>query len=154
MGGIYMTIVKVLSISVCMGVGSQAFATDPPPPNPTPPAATTATAPPAATATESATADAASTAAADKAKSAATAAKTATPPNGVTPEQAKTLRSAGYKSQVRNGITYYCHNETPLGSRFEKSVCGTPDDILRTITNSQELVNQMQHGTINSSPIH
>jgi hypothetical protein len=145
-----MTLIKVLSISMCMGVGAQAFATDPP--NSAPPAATTATAPPA-TATESATADAASTAAADKAKTAATAAKTATPPNGVTPDQAKTLRGAGYKSEVRNGVTSYCHSETQIGSRFDKQVCGSPDEILRRIAASQELVNQMQHTTINSSPI-
>jgi hypothetical protein len=130
-----------------MGVGSLAFATDPPPPAATPPAATTATAP--------ATTDAASTAAADKAaaadkeKSAATTAKTATAPGGVTPDQAKALRSAGYKADVRNGVTQYCRYQTPVGSRFETKVCGAPDDILRQIANSQELVNQMQHATIN-----
>ena len=31
---------------------------------------------------------------------------------------------------------------------------GSPDEILRRIAASQELVNQMQHTTINSSPIH
>jgi hypothetical protein len=134
-----MTLAKVLSISLCMGLGSLAFATDPPPAA-TPPAATTATAP--------ATADAASTAATDKAKSAATTAKAAASSNGVTPEQAKTLRSAHYKAEVRNGVTSYCRYETQLGSRFETKTCGTPDDILRSITNSQELVNQMQHAPL------
>jgi hypothetical protein len=141
-----MTLAKVLSISLCMGVGSMAFATDPPPPDPAPPSATAANSP--------ATADAASTAAADKTKSATTTAKTATSPDGVTPEQAKTLRSAGYKTEVTKGVTRYCRFQTQIGSRFETKVCGTPDDILRTIANSQELVNSMQHTTINSSAIH
>jgi hypothetical protein len=135
-----MTLAKVLSISLCMGAGSLAFATDPAPPAATPPAATTATAP--------ATADAASTAEADKAKSTTTTAKTATSSAGVTPEQAKTLKSAGYKADVRKGVTYYCRYETHVGSRFETKVCGTPDDILRSITNSQELVNQIQHSAV------
>jgi hypothetical protein len=130
-----MTLAKVLSISLCMGAGSLAFATDP-----APPAATTATAP--------ATADAASTAEADKAKSTATTAKTATSSAGVTPEQAKTLRSAGYKSEVSKGVTYYCRHETQIGTRFETKVCGTPDDILRSIANSQEVVNQIQHAPV------
>jgi hypothetical protein len=130
-----MTLAKVLSISLCMGAGSLAFATDP-----APPAATTATAP--------ATADAASTAEADKAKSTTTTVNTATSSAGVTPEQAKTLKSAGYKADVRKGVTHYCRYETHVGTRFETKVCGTPDDILRSITNSQELVNQMQHAPV------
>jgi hypothetical protein len=130
-----MTLAKVLSISLCMGAGSLAFATDP-----APPAATAATAP--------ATADAASTAEADKAKSTTTTAKTATSSAGVTPEQAKTLKSAGYKTDVRKGVTYYCRYETHVGTRFETKVCGAPDDILRSITTNQELVNQMQHAPV------
>jgi hypothetical protein len=133
-----MTLSKLFSISLCMGAGSLAFAADPPPPAATPPAATTATAP--------ATADAASTAAADK--STTTTATTAASSAGVTPEQAKTLKSAGYKSDVRKGVTYYCRYETHVGTRFETKVCGTPDDILRSIANSQELVNQMQHSPV------
>jgi hypothetical protein len=142
-----MTLAKALSISLCMGVGSMAFATDPPPPDPAPPAATVATAP-------ATTADAASTAAADKAKSAATTAKTAASTDAVTPEQAKTLRSAGYKTEVTRGATRYCRYQTQIGSRFETKVCGTPEDILRQIAASQELVNSMQHTTITSSSIH
>src|SRR5580698_8290473 len=112
-----MTLAKVLSISLCMGVGSLAFATDPPP-DPTPAVATAATVP--------TTADAASTAAADKAKSATTTAKTATSSEGVTPQQVKTLRSAGYKTDVISGVTYYCRSTARLGSRFETKVCGLP----------------------------
>lgn len=132
-----MILAKVLSISLCMGVGSLAFADDPPPPTSTPPAEKAAAAP--------ATADAASTVAADKAAAdkAKSAAKTA--PGGITPEQAKTLRMAGYKADVRKGgEVLYCRSEPQMGSFFETKVCGTPDDILLRTTNGKDLVKQMQ----------
>ena len=132
---------KVLSISLCMGVGSLAFADDPPPPTSTPPAETAAAAPAPADAVSTVAAD---KAAADKAKSAATNAKT-TAPGGITPEQAKTLRMAGYKADVRRGgEVYYCRSEAQLGSLFETKVCGTPDDILLRTSNGKDLVKQMQ----------
>jgi hypothetical protein len=104
-----MVLAKVLLTFLCMGVGSLAFATDPPPPESTPPAAT---------------------------------AKTAISSGRVTPEQAKTLKSAGYKAEVRKGVTYYCRNQVNLGSRFETKTCGTPE---RSVVDSHELVNSMQH---------
>jgi hypothetical protein len=142
-----MTLVKVLSVFLCMGAGSLAFASDPPP---TPPAATAATAP--AAADPASAADKA--AAADQAKSATTTAKTTTTPEGLTPDQVKTLRSAHYRPEVRKGVTYYCRSETQLGTRFEHSVCGMPDDILRSIAESQQMVNQMQHAVQAGSGIH
>jgi hypothetical protein len=63
----------------------------------------------------------------------------------------KTLRAAHYKSEVKKGVTYYCRSETQLGSGFEKQVCGTPDDFLRSIATSQQLVNQMQHSVQSGS---
>jgi hypothetical protein len=139
-----MTHAKLLLMSLCVGLGSLAFADDPTPPNTAPPAATAATAP--------ATADAASTSA-DTAKSAATPAKTATSSAGVTPEQAKTLRSAGYKADIRKGVTYYCRYETHVGSRFETRTCSAPEDILRSMVSSQELVNSMQHTVLAPAPM-
>jgi hypothetical protein len=144
-----MVFAKALSVSLCMGVGSLAFASDPTPPDPTPPAATTETAP--------ATADAASTAAADKAaadkatadkatadKATADKAK-ATGPGGVTPDQAKTLHIAGYKANVqKDGQVYYCRSQPKAYSLIEEKVCGRPDDILLSIADSKEQVKQMQ----------
>jgi hypothetical protein len=157
-----MTLAKVLSVSLCLGVGSLAFASDPTPPDPTPPAATAATAPATADAASTAAADKAAAdkaaadkaAAADQAKSAATTAKTATSPEGLTPDQVKTLRAAHYKPSVRKGVTSYCRSETQLGSRFEVETCGTPEDILRSIAASQQLVNQMQHATYTGAGVH
>jgi hypothetical protein len=154
-----MILAKVLAVSLCMGVGSLAFATDPP--DPTPPATTSATPPgstdtasPAAADTAAADKAAADKAAADKVaadKAAADKAKSAakTAPGGITPEQAKTLRVAGYKADVRKGgEVYYCRYETQLGSRFETKTCGTPEDILRLTAESQDLTSKMQHSYV------
>jgi hypothetical protein len=134
-----MSSTKVLLATLCMGMGALAFADDP-----TPSATTAATAP--------ATTDAAANAAADKAaadkaaadKAAADKAK-ATGPGGVTPDQAKTLRIAGYKANVqRGGEVLYCRSQPKPYSLLEDKVCGRPDDILLSIANSKDAVGQMQ----------
>ena len=140
---------KILLAILCMGMGALALAADPTPP------ATTSAAPPGSTdtaspaAADSAAADkavadkaAADKAAADKAKSAA---KTATGPGGVTPDQAKTLRSAGYHaSKQKDGQVAYCRSEPREYSLIEHQVCGTASDILLSIASSKENVRQMQ----------
>jgi hypothetical protein len=137
-GGIYMVIAKVLLTSLCLGVGSMAFATDP-----APPATPAATAPASADAASTADADKAKAADADKAKSAATDAKTA--PGGITADQAKTLRIAGYKASVqKGGEVVYCRSEPKQNSLIEEKVCGRPDDILLSIATSKDQVKQMQ----------
>ena len=129
---------KVLLAALCMAMGALAFADDP-----TPPAATSAT-PPSSTDTSSAAADkaAADKAAADKA---AADKANATGPGGVTPEQAKTLRIAGYKANVqRGGEVLYCRSQPKPYSLLEEKVCGRPLDILLSIANSKDQVQQMQ----------
>ena len=121
-----------------MAMGALAFADDP-----TPPAATSAT-PPSSTDTSSAAADstAADKAAADKA---AADKANATGPGGVTPEQAKTLRIAGYKANVqRGGEVLYCRSQPKPYSLLEEKVCGRPLDILLSISSSKDQVQQMQ----------
>ena len=129
---------KVLLATLCMAMGALAFADDP-----TPPAATSAT-PPSSTDTSSAAADstAADKAAADKA---AADKANATGPGGVTPEQAKTLRIAGYKANVqRGGEVLYCRSQPKPYSLLEEKVCGRPLDILLSISSSKDQVQQMQ----------
>jgi hypothetical protein len=136
-----MILAKVLSISLCMGVGSLAFADDPPRPTSTPPAETAAAAPATADAASTVTADKAT---ADKAKSTDANAKT-TAQGGITLDQAKTLRMAGYKKEVRKGgEVYYCRSEAQMGSFFETKMCGTADDILLSVANGKEIVKFMQ----------
>jgi hypothetical protein len=127
-----------------MGLGALAFAADP-----TPPATTSAT-PPGGTDTASAAAAdnaAADKAAADKAaadKAAADKAN-ATGAGGVTPDQAKTLRVAGYHAnKQKDGQVLYCRSQPKSYSLIEEKVCGRPEDILLSIASSQEQVKQMQ----------
>jgi hypothetical protein len=41
----------------------------------------------------------------------------------------KNLRAQGYKPIKDNGTVRYCRNEQQLGSRFERPVCGTPEEL-------------------------
>jgi hypothetical protein len=66
------------------------------------------------------------------------------PKNGISEAQIKALRSAGYKMQVRNGQTLFCRIEHQLGTRFESKVCGTAEDIQRSVQNSQEFADKLQ----------
>ena len=144
---------KVLLAALCMGMGALAFAADDATPPATPSTTASAT-PPGSTDTSSAAADsaaadkaAADKAAADKAaadKAAADKAN-ATGPGGVTPDQAKTLRSAGYHaSKQKDGQVAYCRSEPREYSLIEHQVCGTASDILLSIASSKENVRQMQ----------
>jgi hypothetical protein len=134
---------KVLLVTLCMAMGAPAFADEP-----TPAAATSAT-PPSSTDTSSAAADkaAADKVAADKAaadKAAADKAN-ATGAGGVTPDQAKTLRIAGYHAnKQKDGQVLYCRSQPKSYSLIEEKVCGRPEDILLSIAASQEQVKQMQ----------
>jgi len=134
-------------------MGALAFAADDATPPATPSTTASAT-PPGSTDTSSAAADsaaadkaAADKAAADKAaadKAAADKAN-ATGPGGVTPDQAKTLRSAGYHaSKQKDGQVAYCRSEPREYSLIEHQVCGTASDILLSIASSKENVRQMQ----------
>ena len=128
---------KVLLVTLCMAMGAPAFADDPTP------AATSAT-PPSSADTSSAAADkaAADKAAADKA---AADKANATGPGGVTPDQAKTLRVAGYHAnKQKDGQVLYCRSQPKSYSLIEEKVCGRPEDILLSIASSQEQVKQMQ----------
>lgn len=128
---------KVLLVTLCMAMGAPAFADDPTP------AATSAT-PPSSTDTSSAAADKAATdkAAADKA---AADKANATGAGGVTPDQAKTLRIAGYHAnKQKDGQVLYCRSQPKSYSLIEEKVCGRPEDILLSIAASQEQVKQMQ----------
>jgi hypothetical protein len=133
---------KVLLVTLCMAMGAPAFADDPTP-------AATSAAPPSSTDTSSAAADkaAADKAAADKAaadKAAADKAN-ATGTGGVTPDQAKTLRIAGYHAnKQKDGQVLYCRSQPKSYSLIEEKVCGRPEDILLSIAASQEQVKQMQ----------
>ena len=39
------------------------------------------------------------------------------------------FRALGYKPVTRKGLKLYCHNEQQLGSRLERTVCNTPEEL-------------------------
>jgi len=124
---------RAFLILLCVGAGSQALAADPPAPiqvQPGQPAPAAAVTPPTTAATTDSTANSAK---AD-----------ASPKSDVTEAQAKSLRSAGYRPEVRKGQTLYCRREAQIGTRFESKVCGTFEEIERSIQNSQELATRIQ----------
>jgi hypothetical protein len=58
-------------------------------------------------------------------------------------EQTKRLRALGYKPEVHDGVTVFCRKEMPLGTRFEKKVCGNGDEIEK---NAQAARDSVQNG--------
>jgi len=132
----YMRYTKLLIAVFSIGVFSQALAVDPPSPTsaPTAPASLTATAasedPAAATEQAKAKAKAEAQAKADAdAKSKAID---------------KRLRAMGYKPMNTNGTLRYCRSEQQLGSRFERQVCGTPEELDFAEQQGKETVRQIQ----------
>ena len=47
------------------------------------------------------------------------------------------FRALGYKPVTRKGLRLYCHNEQQIGSRLERTVCNTPEELDFAILNSR-----------------
>jgi|ERR1700685_1408600 hypothetical protein len=56
----------------------------------------------------------------------------------------KRLRAMGYKPTNTNGTMRYCKSEQQLGSRFERQVCGTPEELDFAEQQGKETVRQIQ----------
>ena len=106
-----------LCLAVSLGVVafSQALAADPP----TPVAAPTAASAPASSPT---------TAAPEKPTASAQARADALDAR---------FRALGYKPVTRKGLKLYCHNEQQIGSRLERTVCNTPEELDFAILNGR-----------------
>lgn len=39
------------------------------------------------------------------------------------------FRALGYTPITRKGVRLYCHKEQQIGSRLERTVCGTPEEL-------------------------
>jgi len=120
-----------------VGALSQAMATDPP--AETPKAATSTTAP--ATSTSSTTTDKATT--------------TATSSDGTktvklvagdveADTRLKKLRAAGYRAEMHGNEVVFCRKQPVLGSRFEKKVCNTAEEIDNQMSNGRDVVENTQ----------
>lgn len=86
----------------------------------------------------------------DAVPAAATAAGTRAADPGLAAE-VKHLMARGYRPETHNGNTVYCHKEAPLGSRFEKKTCTTPELSAKTRENSRDDLTSAQKD--NGNPI-
>jgi hypothetical protein len=162
-------VIRLLFV-ICTCAIAQAFAAPPASAEPEPPAAqapavANAASQPAATAQPSAADNAAKPDTSDKASAtqssnasdatanapaASGAMKTVLVDKTLTNAQVKQLLAKGYKPQGRGDEVYYCRREQELGSRFERKVCKTADQITRDELDSQEIAENAQKGM--SSP--
>ncbi|HEX3911934.1 MAG TPA: hypothetical protein VHW71_00390 [Steroidobacteraceae bacterium] len=117
---------KLCLVSLCVGALSQALAADPPQ---SPPAAS---AMPVASAPSTVSTPAASAAKPEDLAAARLEAQT------------KRLKAAGYKPQVRNGVTLFCRNETKIGTRFETKICADGDVIEKAAQDAKDVMQKVQ----------
>ena len=94
----------------------------------------------------SALADAAGPAASPTAAGTATASGEKPPAStaDTSAEQAKLLKSQGYKSEVVRGQTVYCRSESATGTRFTTKTCASVAEIARRAAESRETTDQAQ----------
>jgi hypothetical protein len=123
---------QILIVSLCIGLSSQALAVDPPPP---------AAAQPTTTPSEDSAAAAEQAKAEAKAKADAQAKADA---DAKAKALDKSLRAQGYKPMNTNGTMRYCRSEQTLGSRFERQVCGTPEELAFAQQQGKDTVRQIQ----------
>lgn len=133
--------IVTLSVFGLMFGTATAFAGDVPDP-PSTPASAAAPSAPASTATASAPT---STATPTAAKPATDGAKSAT--TELTPNE-KRLISSGYKLEVKGDKHIFCRREATLGSRFEKKVCGTADQLAAQTQDSKDMAESSQRNAI------
>ena len=136
---------RYLMVSFCIGALAPALAADPP----IPPSVTSAPVQSVQPAADSAPSPAAETQAEAKAKAVAQAktdadAKATADADAKAKAVDKRLRAMGYKPINNNGTLRYCKNEQVLGSRFERAVCGTPEELDFAAQNGQETVQRIQ----------
>ena len=132
---------QFLIASLCIGVFSHALAVD----SPSPAAAQPAAAVPASATTAAPPED--PTAAAEQAKVEARAkadAQAKADADAKAKALDKSLRAQGYKPREVNGTLRYCRGEQQLGSRFERQVCGTPEELAFAEQQGKETVRQIQ----------
>ena len=137
---------QFLIASLCIGVFSQALAVDPPPPA----AAQSAGSVPASSAAATTAED---SAAAEQAKAEAKAkadAQAKADADAKAKAIDKRLRAAGYKPRDTNGTLRYCRSEQALGSRFERQVCGTPEELDFAQQQGKDTVRQIQQNNVST----
>jgi hypothetical protein len=129
----------VVAMLACLGVGAISLALA----DPSTTAPGTSAAPPSA-ATSAPTAAAPATPAAAAPTAAAPAAPAANGAPALDPKEQQLL-AKGYKMQMRNGQRVFCRHEEELGSRVGgKTVCATPDQLIRAQLDAKDTMQQAQ----------
>jgi len=128
----FMRIIIGLFTVLSVGALSQAMATDPP--AEAPKAATSASAPSSTTSTST-----------DKTTTTATT-KTVKLVAGdvAADERLKKLRAAGYKAEMHGSDVVFCRKEPVVGSRFDKKVCNTAEELDNQMANGRDLLETTQ----------
>ena len=124
----FMRMIIGLFTVLSVGALSQAMATDPP--AEAPKAATSAAATPSSTTTAKSE-DGAKTVKLVAGDEAADA-------------RLKKLRAAGYKAEMHGKDVVFCRKEPILGSRFEKKVCNTAEELDNQMSSGRDLVENTQ----------
>jgi len=62
----------------------------------------------------------------------------------LTNEEVRQIFAMGYKPVERHGDVYYCRREVETGSRFDKQICRTGDEVKRLTQASKDTVTQFQ----------
>jgi hypothetical protein len=129
--------IVTVSLLICLGAGYMSQAAADEPKQQSPAATQAAPAAPACTpgGTTPCNAPAANT----------TVAAATTPAASIETDEAldKSLRSRGYKVEVKNGTTYYCRRELVVGSHFESKVCSTSDQMRHTQQDTKDAIDKI-----------
>jgi hypothetical protein len=137
----FMRMMVGLFTVLSVGALSQAMATDPP--AEAPKAATSTSAPattaPAAASTSPATTDKATGTSTDGTRQVKLVAG-----DEAADARLKKLRAAGYRAEMHGKDLVFCRKEAVVGSRFEKKVCNSADELDNQMANGRDLVENTQ----------
>jgi len=111
---------RILCGLLALALASSVYAMEPPPASTPPPAAE-----PAADSSTSLKAPAADSKATQAPKLVLTAG------DAEAAAQLKRLKAAGYRPEAHGDEIWFCRKEAVLGSRFEKKICNTADQLIR-----------------------
>ena len=133
-------------VAASIGALSSALAMEPPP---SPAPSTTQSAPePVAQSAAPVSAQAASTTpakAASKADSSDQATKVVlTAGDADASAQLKRLKVAGYKPEIHGSEVWFCRKEVIMGSRLEKKICNTADQLMRQEADARQMTDHIQ----------
>lgn len=133
-------------VAASIGALSSALAMEPPP-SPTPPTSQSAPEPAAQSAAPASTQAASTTTAKidTKADSSDQATKVVlTAGDADAAAQLKRLKAAGYKPEIHGSEVWFCRKEVIMGSRLEKKVCNTADQLMRQEADARQMTDRIQ----------